>query len=174
MKPRHPSRVVGALAASCIAALAVACGNYHPNRIEFRFTPVPATVKVYPNKYAPPTPLAFFRTKANINAAECEATAADDLTVTLDMRKQKGFEQWLDDIGFNVRRKYEFPANATFVANTSYDIGVPLGSVPDALPLIREQPGVLEANAILFQNGLLLTGNDEATREAFFGCQPPQ
>lgn len=152
---RH--RWLAGIAAACVAVLAVACSNYQPNHIEFRFTPVPYTIRTAPDG----SPVAFF----NANAT-CEPLAADLVNVDLDPRERPGFERWLDQIGFTVRRKVELPQPPL----TAYTIGVPGGATLDALPLIKKQRGVMDAEPFVFSNDLLKVGDDLATREAFFGC----
>jgi hypothetical protein len=79
--------LVGSL--SCAAALALACGSYHPGKIEFKFTPVPYTA--LPNG----TPVSFF--------PNCDIFEAGLVSVRVDARERDAFERWLDDIGFSVR-----------------------------------------------------------------------
>jgi hypothetical protein len=180
-----------------VAAGGVACGAYNPHGIEFRFTPVPYTVTV--NVGADGTPVAFYLTGLVDLGGVCVPSSADELTVSVNPREQKDFERWLDDIGFSVRWKHDFaaPPGPTTVANpiyktnvadpiyktsvanptyrsatdyVAYEIGVPLGSAPDALAVIKQQPGVRGAGAISFTNDLLLLGSMLTERDVFFGC----
>jgi hypothetical protein len=152
-------------------AVTAACGNYRPNGIEFRFTPVPVM-----SPYGTPVSL----------TADCRVFPADQVDAALDVPQRKGFERWLNDIGFTVRGKVGPEEHTVLVLGSpisvtdrvDYSIRVPLGSVPDAITLIKKQPGVIDADANYYgTNDLLLTGPDLATQqarfEAVFGCKPP-
>jgi hypothetical protein len=119
------------MAVACGVALAAACGNYRPNGIEFRFTPIPVVVSDL-----------VLGTPVSIDPVTCNAFTADRVGVSIDEKEGKGFERWLDDIGFVVVRVHPQPPGA---GARYYEVQVPSGSVPAAVALIGKQGGVRKA-----------------------------
>ena len=176
-------RKICGIAVACLAALAAACGNYHPNGIAFTFTPVPV-------RMLPAVPAGRSGTEGFVFLdADCNVFAADTVEVGLDPRQHKNFERWLENIGFTVRASVLGPQddwNLTgkrgytvqhltpdFMGQATvkmYTIGVPLGSMLEALTLIGKQPGVLEARVSYFQNSY----DGPPPGERFFGCKTPR
>ena len=154
-----PCLVSAGIAALLFAVLPIACSNYQPNKIAFHFTPIPITA--LPDG-----------TPVTLDATTCVVSSPDEVIITFDTGQRVGLEQWLDAIGFTVRKKFE-PSDRerktlpTASANVStYDIGVPLGSVPDAIALIAKRPGVLSAESAAYGSV-----PEAGPPGAIFGCK---
>lgn len=145
-------RFCAGIAVACAVALAVACGTYRPNRIEFRFTPIPVIV----SDVAAGTPI-------SIDPITCEVFTADQVGVSIDVKERKAFERWLDDIGFVILQSF---SNEPIQPVLIYNVQVPSGSVPDAITVIRKQRGVRTAD----RNGFAWDGTPPGTR---LGCETP-
>jgi len=87
----------------------------------FTFTPVPVWTSVG-------TPFVSFNER-------CAAFVADEVLVRLAPQQREAFEGWADHIGFTIRSSRESSSGVTMT------VGVPEGSVPDAVRLIAQQPG---------------------------------
>ena len=125
------------LACMLTAALAAASsgcfGDSTPGK--FIYTPVPYTVVSPPPINGTPQP-----TRVISIGDSGQPYIADEVGVTLDKSAKARFERWANSLGFTVESDPEFD-------NDPFDhipavVRVPPGSAPDALELIRKQPGV--------------------------------
>jgi hypothetical protein len=141
----------------CGVAVTAACGNYHPNGIEFRFTPIPVI-----------TSDVLLGTPVSITPTTCSVFAADRVGVLLHASERKSFEQWLDDIGFVVLRT----TSSSFKPQVLYLVQVPPGSVPDAIALLVKQRGVQSADEE-FLDVRLIVNPQPPSLGVQLGCKPP-
>jgi hypothetical protein len=140
------------ISAFCAAGLACAGGSYHPGKIDLAFTPIPFTA--LPDG----TPVSV--------SSECDVFPAGEVVVLLEAKERQAFDDWLERIGFDVRREF---ATGPSDSLRTYLVGVPLGSVPDAASLIATRPGVRSAGP----NGYGHLPDDPPFGERFFGCKAP-
>lgn len=148
-------RSYAGFAAGCVAMLAIACSNYHPNKITFHFTPVPVVVSDR-----------TLGTPVSIDPTTCDAFTADRVGVSVDAKERVNFERWLADIDFQVIGARTIATNdpAQF-----YDVRVPGGSVPDAITLITKQRGVRKAEPDLWT----IRGSEYPPVGGALGCKTP-
>ncbi len=153
---RH--RWLAGITTACVAALAIGCSNYQPNKITFRFTPIPVI-----------TPGELLGTPVSIDPNTCSVFVADEVLVTLDAKERKSFELWLDGVGFVVRKADSPSYNPELVY---YIVQVPLGSVPDAIALLAKQRGVQHAATNNFDIRLAAQPQPPSAGE-YLGCKTP-
>ena len=125
--------------ASAIATAAVCGGGTaspSPTPAAFVFTPVPFTYIAGPGG----TPVAV-SLPASATAAKCYPYVADEVIVDVQTDQLSTFKRWLTSVGFSVRSERNLPT--THPATVT--VAVPLGSVPQAIPLIEQQVGVVTA-----------------------------
>jgi hypothetical protein len=131
-------RLVAVLAV-VLLVLGAACGNGRRGASQkFVFTPVPYTMVDGPE--GSPVPVSLPPT---VTAAHCFPYIADEVGVFVDPDHVVAFKSWMSTIGFSVRDEQQAapPPSPTYIA-----VRVPLGSVLDAVALIRRQPGVIAAD----------------------------
>jgi len=124
------------------AMTAAACGSGAQGDGGFRFTPVPYEYvdgMEGLNEGRSRVPLSL---PPDVTANRCYPYVADEVLVDIDPEDAGAFKQWLDSVGFSVRRE---DASTRSPFPTSLLVGVPLGSVPDAISAIRERTGVVGA-----------------------------
>jgi hypothetical protein len=136
----------------CLAfAIAVvsACGHPGPERIEFVFTPI--AVKTIDG--SPPLSI----------DDNCAVFVADEVIAIVEIDEAREFGAWLKGIDFEDKRVSTTMSDATFV------VAVPAGSVPDAIPIIRTQDGVIAADP----NYLAVPPGTAPLGGRLFGCKSP-
>jgi hypothetical protein len=129
-------RVTVGIALAGALILAAACGNYHPHRVQFHFTPVPYTVVAEP---------CMFRYCSQLYAlsASCDWYAADQVDLLIDEQEGVPFESWAEERGFEVLFVSTSAAIMATPLPSTVLLRVPPGSVQDAIPLVTKRPGVV-------------------------------
>jgi hypothetical protein len=131
---------------AALAAASSGCrGESTPSK--FVYTPVPYTVVSPPPINGTPQPTLVI----SIDDSG-EPYSADLIGVTLDKPAKARFMRWANSLGFTDASNPEaddYPFDSIFVV-----VRVPPGSAPDALELIRKQPGVRTAGLSYFSGTL--------------------
>ena len=128
----------GLLGLLMTASIVVACGSPDAPPREFVFTPVPYTVLPEEARDQCRAPGCGEAVSAGESGLKY---FADFVIVQVDEARERAFRKWADSYGFDVQHGLTNQVEGHVVLA----VKVPRGSVPDAIRLIEDQPGVISA-----------------------------
>ncbi len=131
------------------AAVFAACGSPDDGEDAFTFDPQPYIT------WESGTPIAA-------NPETCGLYPADQVEVAVEGDRAGQFAAWAERVGFRIADRRDAPIGNL----TGFSLIVPVGSVPDAILTISEQPGVIDAAP----NYLVFIG-PEPTPDPALGCE---